>query len=591
MRRSRPQLLALAALALLLVAGLAGCGLGAGEGGTQARVLVTRDFGARQLGARIAQDLPSSETALRLLERSFDVKTRYGGAFVQSIDGLAGGREDGRSVDWLFYVNGIESDVGAADVQLHDGDSTWWDRHDWSGTQHVPAVVGQFPEPFAHGADGKRYPVVLECADDAEDACKTVSDRLAAVGVIAGRQALGTGVGERTVRVLVGSWIDVRADPALAQIDRGPAASGVFAHFSDDARALELFDAHGDPISVLTAGAGLVAATRFEQQAPTWAVTGTDARGVAAKAIPAAHGAVMGLGRRASPLHAVRAAVGCGLCAVLALPALLFDSPPVLGAVVLAALLVGAAAGVGRALVRALLLALPFALVIALLNPLVTHNGLTVIARLGEAPVLGRVDVTLEALVYGCVLGLRALALILCCALYTAVVDPDEVLRLFRRVSFRSALTATLATRMVPVLQRDGRRMADAQRCRPGATPSRVALVRAVAAGALDRAVEVSAALEVRGYGAARRPPRVRAPWSRHDFAFALAALALVVVTVGAWLADVAAFDTYPLVHGDWGAGTWALAGALVLLPLAPFLDRHGVEPRAAALAIAWGRR
>ncbi|MBS1870292.1 MAG: energy-coupling factor transporter transmembrane protein EcfT [Actinobacteria bacterium] len=295
--------------------------------------------------------------------------------------------------------------------------------------------------------------------------------------------------------------------------------------------------------------------------------------------------------RSASPLHAARAAVGCALCAALALPALLFDSPPVLGAVALAALLAGCAAGAGRQLARALLLALPFTLVIALLNPLVTRNGLTVIARLGEAPVLGRVDVTLEALVYGCVLGLRALALILCCALYAAVVDPDEVLRLFRRVSFRSALTATLATRMVPVLQRDGRRMADAQRCRAGVAPSRVALVRAVAAGALDRAVDVAAALEVRGYGTARRPPRVRASWSRHDVAFALVAALLLALTVGARLGGVARFDAYPLVHGGWGAGTWLLSGALLLLPLVPFLDRRGIEPRAAALALAWGRR
>jgi energy-coupling factor transport system permease protein len=295
--------------------------------------------------------------------------------------------------------------------------------------------------------------------------------------------------------------------------------------------------------------------------------------------------------RSTSPLHAVRAAVGCALCAALAVPALLFDSPLVLAAVVVAALATGAASGAGTALRRALLLALPFALAIALLNPLVTHNGLTVIARLGEAPVLGRVDVTLEALVYGAVLGLRALALILCCALYAAVVDADEVLRLFRRVSFRSALTATLATRMVPVLQRDGRRMADAQRCRPGAPPSRVALVRAVAAGALDRAVDVSAALEVRGYGTARRPPRVRASWSRHDVAFAAVVAALLALTVGAWLTDAAAFDAYPLVRGDWGPGTWLLAGALVLLPLLPFLDRRGIEPRAAALQAAWGRR
>jgi len=295
--------------------------------------------------------------------------------------------------------------------------------------------------------------------------------------------------------------------------------------------------------------------------------------------------------RSASPLSAARAAVGCALCAALALPALLFDSPVVLGAIVLSACLTGAAAGSGRALLRTLLLALPFVLLIALLNPIVTHNGLTVIARLGEAPVLGRIDVTLEALVYGGVLALRALALILCTALYAAVVDPDEVLRLFRRVSFRSALTATLATRMVPVLQRDGRRMADAQRCRPGDAPSRVALVRAVAAGALDRAVDVAAALEVRGYGTARRPPRLRAPWSRHDVAFAAAACVLLVLTVVARLGGTASFNAYPLLRGSWGAATWALAGALIALPLLPFLDRRGVEPRAAALAAGWGRR
>ena len=37
----------------------------------------------------------------------------------------------------------------------------------------------------------------------------------------------------------------------------------------------------------------------------------------------------------------------------------------------------------------------------------------------------------------------------------SAAVDPDELLRMFRRVSYRSALTATLATRLVPVLARD----------------------------------------------------------------------------------------------------------------------------------------
>lgn len=281
--------------------------------------------------------------------------------------------------------------------------------------------------------------------------------------------------------------------------------------------------------------------------------------------------------RSASPLHAARAAIGCALCAALALPALLLDQPLLLAAVAAAAVLVGVAAGAGRRLLRAAAIALPFALLITLLNPLVTQTGITVIARLGDLPVVGRTDITLESLVYGAVLGLRALALILCCVLYGAVVDADEVLKLFRRVSFRSALTATLATRMVPVLQRDARRMADAQRCRPGAPPSRVALLSAVASGALDRAVDVAAALEVRGYASGRRPPRVRRPWSRHDLAFAAVALALAVLALAAWASGVASFEAYPSIAGDWGALTWALAAAIVALPLLPFLDRRGI--------------
>ena len=80
---------------------------------------------------------------------------------------------------------------------------------------------------------------------------------------------------------------------------------------------------------------------------------------------------------------------------------------------------------------------------------------------------------TLEATTYGGILGLRALIVIACFALHSAAVDPDELLRAFRRLSFRSALTAALATRMVPVLARDARRFRDAQRCRPGRPASR----------------------------------------------------------------------------------------------------------------------
>jgi energy-coupling factor transport system permease protein len=285
--------------------------------------------------------------------------------------------------------------------------------------------------------------------------------------------------------------------------------------------------------------------------------------------------------RRTGPLQSARAAAGCTYCLALGAAALVVSNPVVLGAVVVAVLVAGHAAGVGREVRRAAIFAFPAMVAIAVINALVTRDGLTVILRLGDLPVLGHADITLEATAYGAILGLRCVALILCGVLYTTAVDPDEVLRLFRRVSYRSALTATLATRMVPILIRDSRRLADAQRCRPGPAPSRLAHMRASTSSMLDRALDVAAALEVRGYGTARRPGRggavARAPLSRHDLAFGASAVAVVVIAALARWVPLAPFSAYPSLHVPAGAEAVAAAAALLVCALAPFLDRRGL--------------
>ena len=72
---------------------------------------------------------------------------------------------------------------------MHDGDAVWWDNHPWEITT-AEAVIGQFPEPFLHGPDSKRLPVRIECADPNGPACRTVQDRLVAIGVPASRARL-----------------------------------------------------------------------------------------------------------------------------------------------------------------------------------------------------------------------------------------------------------------------------------------------------------------------------------------------------------------------------------------------------------------
>jgi energy-coupling factor transport system permease protein len=246
--------------------------------------------------------------------------------------------------------------------------------------------------------------------------------------------------------------------------------------------------------------------------------------------------------RRASSLHAAAAAAALAWCVALALAVIVQSNPIVLGALTLTVLAAGALAGVWHELRRALWLALPLALTICVINALVTRDGLTVIWRLGDLPILGQTNVTLEATAYGAVLGLRAAALVLLGALYSLAVDPDKVLALFRRWSFRSALSATIS-------------------------------------GVLDRALDVAAALEVRGYAAARRPVHGahRAP-SRHDLGFSVAAAGLVLIAVVTHIAGWTPFVAYPLLRAPAGAREIAVALALAGVALSPFADRRGVE-------------
>jgi Domain of unknown function (DUF4430) len=263
---------------------LTGCGLGAGAKPSATTLTITRDFGARAVRQVDAPKVAGAETVMRLLQRNARVTTRFGGGFVQSIDGLAGGSADGRSVDWFYYVNGVEASRGAAATKLRAGDAVWWDRHDWTAAMRVPAVVGSFPEPFTHGIEGKRLPVRIECATPRSTPCRQVSRRLASYDVPAATGGLRLAQVVASLRVLVGPWAALRNDGAVVGLERGPAVSGIYARVARDGRSLTALDGGGRTVRRLGGGTGLVAATRVAEDNPTWVVTGTDDAGVAAAA-------------------------------------------------------------------------------------------------------------------------------------------------------------------------------------------------------------------------------------------------------------------------------------------------------------------
>jgi hypothetical protein len=304
--------IAIGLAALVAAVACSACGLGAGSGTSAVSVTVTRGFGSDQIRALTAAHVPGSETVMRMLQRSFDVKTRYGGGFVESIDGRTG---SGSDTDWFYYVNGVEAKQGAASTAVNRGDRIWWDLHDWSATDSVPAVVGSYPEPFQHGVGGKRLPTTLECGANVSAACKRVTAALTADKVPVASQLIGTGSGPDTLGVVVGTWSEIRSEVAATLIANGPEASGVYARFiGPGGGSLQLLNPSGHVARTLGAGSGLIAATADSSSEPTWLITGTDAAGVSAAAAaltePALHDhfalAVQGSTRLPVPLEAAR---------------------------------------------------------------------------------------------------------------------------------------------------------------------------------------------------------------------------------------------------------------------------------------------
>jgi uncharacterized protein DUF4430 len=277
----------LAAALVLCATAAAGCGLGPGQDDGEVELTVTRDYGSRVMLQK-SDSIKESDTVLRVLDRNADLSTRYGGGFVQSISGLAGGSSGGRSTDWFFYVNGIESPLGSAEYDPSDGDRIWWDYRDWTAAMRVPAVVGSWPEPFVHGFQGRRWDSAVACAGPRAP-CDQVDSRLAGVGVhaVAGSPTDAGVSGGRSDRidVVVGTWTAVRANPVAALLSAGPDRSGVFARFVGTKRPLlELLNRRGESAGSVGKGGGLVAALREGDGPPTWVVTGTDRKGVAAAA-------------------------------------------------------------------------------------------------------------------------------------------------------------------------------------------------------------------------------------------------------------------------------------------------------------------
>ena len=439
-------------------------------------------------------------------------------------------------------MNGVEAEVGAAEFELSPGDRVQWDYRDWARHDAGARDRGAFPEPFLHGLGGRapaRAGRVRGLRGAGLPRRRATRSSARAFDLGAPRSA------RPGRRAWSASWS--RAGPA-ARIVRGAADSrrarrraGCSRASRATALARPARRARGAVARTVRPGTGGPRARDRArgQDELVWLVTGLDERGVERRC---ARSTRAGCATFAVAVDAGRwRSSRCREAAVSLVPVY---RPPAEPAARGARrrrhrLLLRARAGGralpparscwprrsadgarrrgrrrGRELGRSLMLALPLALLVAIVNPLVYAGGDTLLVRGGE--LLGRrIDVTLEAIVAG-----RSAA----CGWWSSW----WLFGLLRGRRSRRAAPAVPAL-LVPLgahglarhPARAGagarRRCAWATRLAAARSRPRGWRSRARRSGALDRAVDVAAALEVRGYALGGRPPRRRRPWSRHD--------------------------------------------------------------------------
>ncbi len=199
---------------------------------------------------------------------------------------------------------------------------------------------------------------------------------------------------------------------------------------------------------------------------------------------------------------------------------------------------------------------------VMMLNPFVQANGDLILFALPDIPIFD-LQVTLEEVLAGAALGLRAFAVTVIIGAVLAHIDPDRLLALASRLLPRSALTASIAARMLPTLERDAVALSETARLRGrslrhGGWRARARTAGALAVplvgSALERSLDTAEAMAARGYGAGPRTRMAEPSWGRRDRGLALLCVPMVGLagmTIGGVVAPYRFFPTLdPLLDG-----------------------------------------
>ena len=213
-------------------------------------------------------------------------------------------------------------------------------------------------------------------------------------------------------------------------------------------------------------------------------------------------------------------------------------------------------------------------LILALANPLISHNGKTVLFVMNHNPV------TLEATLYGVNSAAMIIGVLYWLRSFTQIMTSEKLLYITGALSPKLSLVLSMALRFVPLFSRQSAKINDAQTAMglykddniidDMRGKSRVFSV--MVTWALENGIITADSMEARGFGTGRRTQLRRFRFTATDIIFLTITLALLLVTCLAIGRKSLSFEFYPSISCKapdvLGICGLAAYGLLILMPM-----------------------
>ena len=197
---------------------------------------------------------------------------------------------------------------------------------------------------------------------------------------------------------------------------------------------------------------------------------------------------------------------------------------------------------------------LPIMILTAVVNPVFTHQGVTILTYLPSGNPL-----TLESILYGVFAAMLMICVVAWFSCFHVVMNSDKFVYLFGRIIPALSLLLSMALRFVPRCIERIRVIADAQRC-IGRDASHGGLLRRAKHGirimgilvtwALENSIDTADSMKSRGYGLPGRSAFSIYRWDYRDRKALLFLLPVGAVIVIATILGQFRFIYYPILQG-----------------------------------------